>query len=85
MALYVLVFLGGTPLGAPLIGLVADVLGPRAGLLLGGGATALCVLLAALWTLRNRALRLEPHLARRHPHVHVRPTGGPGEPVRVPE
>ena len=81
MALYILVFLGGTPLGAPLIGFVADVLGPHAGLLLGGGATALCVLLAALWPLRTRALRLEPHLARRRPHVHVRPTGEPRLPV----
>ena len=81
MALYILVFLGGTPLGAPLIGFVADVLGPRAGLLLGGGVTALCVLLAAAWTLRHRALRLEPHLARRRPHVHVRPTREPRLPV----
>jgi MFS family permease len=72
MALYILVFLGGTPFGAPLVGLVADVLGPRAGLLLGGGLTAAAVLVAAGWTLRSRALRLEPHLARRRPHVHVR-------------
>lgn len=73
MALYVLVFLGGTPIGAPLVGLVADVLGPRSGLVLGGAVTALAVLVAAAWTLRSRALRLEPHLARRRPHVHVRP------------
>ena len=81
MALYILVFLGGTPLGAPLIGFVADVLGPRAGLLLGGGVTALCVLLAALWTLRTRALRLEAHLGGRRLHVRVRPAGGSRLPV----
>jgi MFS family permease len=72
MALYVLVFLGGTPLGAPLIGAVADAFGPRAGLVLGGLVTGLAVLAAAAWTLRSRELRLEPHLARRRPHVHVR-------------
>jgi MFS family permease len=72
MALYILVFLGGTPFGAPLVGLVADLLGPRAGLLLGGGLTALAVAVAAVWTLRSRELRLEPHLVRRRPHVHVR-------------
>ncbi|MCW2666812.1 MAG: major facilitator superfamily 1, partial [Frankiales bacterium] len=32
MALYVLVFLGGTPLGAPLIGGLAELLGPRSSL-----------------------------------------------------
>jgi predicted MFS family arabinose efflux permease len=72
MALYVLVFLGGTPFGAPLVGAVSDALGPRAALALGGVVTGLAVLLAALWTLRARRLRLDPHLARRRPHVHVR-------------
>ena len=43
MALYLLCFMGGTPLGAPTIGLLADTFGPRAGLLAGG---ALCVLFA---------------------------------------
>jgi MFS family permease len=77
MALYILVFLGGTPIGAPLVGLVADVLGPRAGLVLGGGVTAVAVVAAAAWTLRARELRLEPHLARRRPHVHVRAVAVP--------
>jgi MFS family permease len=36
MALYLICFLGGTPLGAPLIGWVAEVLGPRWGMLGGG-------------------------------------------------
>ena len=29
MALYMAIFFGGTPLGAPIIGWVGDVLGPR--------------------------------------------------------
>jgi MFS family permease len=74
MALYVLVFLGGTPFGAPLVGAAAEAFGPRAALVLGGVITSLAVLGAAAWTMRVRALRLEPHLARRRPHVHVRLT-----------
>ena len=72
MALYVLVFLGGTPFGAPLVGAAAEAFGPRAALVLGGTVTALAVLVAAAGTVRVRALRLVPHLARRRPHVHVR-------------
>jgi MFS family permease len=38
MALYSMVFLGSTPVGAPLVGWVAEAVGPRAGLVLGGAA-----------------------------------------------
>ena len=72
MALYVLVFLGGTPFGAPLIGAVAEVLGPRSGLVAGGLVSVVGTLVAAAYLNRARRLRLEPHLLRRHPHVHVR-------------
>jgi len=51
MAIYVLVFLGGTPVGAPLIGYVAEVFGPRSSLVVGGAvsaaAAAFCALLLA--------------------------------------
>jgi MFS family permease len=36
MALYSVVFLGSTPIGAPFVGWLAEVLGPRAGLVVGG-------------------------------------------------
>jgi MFS family permease len=72
MALYVLVFLGGTPVGAPLIGLLAEHQGPRASLLIGGIVVALSALAAAAFLTRARGLLIEPHLIRRHPHVHVR-------------
>lgn len=72
MAIYILVFLGGTPVGAPLIGVLAQTLGPRASLLIGGAVCALSALGAASFLTRTRGLTLEPHLARRHPHVHVR-------------
>ena len=38
MALYSVVFLGSTPIGAPLVGWLAEVAGPRAGLVLGAVA-----------------------------------------------
>ena len=49
MALYVLVFLGGTPFGAPLIGAVAEALGPRSSLLFGGLASATAAVVAGLY------------------------------------
>ena len=72
MALYVLVFLGGTPVGAPLIGALAEAYGPRASIVLGGVVTALSGIVAAVVMVRLRSLRVEAHLARRRPHVHVR-------------
>lgn len=52
MALYLLVFTGGTPFGAPLIGLVAQTIGPRWGLIAGG---LVCV--AAALAIGRRAAR----------------------------
>ena len=40
MALYSVVFLGSTPIGAPLVGWIAEVAGPRAGLMVGGARRA---------------------------------------------
>jgi MFS family permease len=45
MALFAIVFLGSTAIGAPLVGLLAEVAGPRAGLLAGAAAA----LTAAVW------------------------------------
>lgn len=46
MALYVLVFLGGTPVGAPVIGMVAEQYGPRVSLVVGGLVCAASALVA---------------------------------------
>lgn len=46
MALYMMIFMGGTPLGSPLIGWVADTFGARWTLIGGGAMTILGVLLA---------------------------------------
>jgi MFS family permease len=73
MALYILVFLGGTPVGAPLIGALAEAFGPRSGIVVGGLVTAASGLVAAFVMTRIRSLRVEAHLVRRRPHLHVRP------------
>jgi MFS family permease len=44
MALYSVVFLGSTPIGAPIVGWIAEVAGPRAALLLGAAAALIAAL-----------------------------------------
>ena len=48
MALYSIVFLGSTPIGAPLVGWLAEVAGPRSGLF-AGAAAALAAAVYAHW------------------------------------
>jgi MFS family permease len=48
MALYSVVFLGSTPIGAPLVGGLAQLAGPRTGLVVGGGAALVAALGARL-------------------------------------
>jgi MFS family permease len=57
MGLYILLFLGGTPLGAPLLGLLGEHLGGRAPTVAGGVLTTVAVLLVALWLRRSLATR----------------------------
>ena len=59
MALYSVVFLGSTPIGAPIAGWLSEVAGPRTGLLLGATA-ALVAAGAAAVMLRRAGTRLAP-------------------------
>ena len=43
MALYIMVLMGGTPIGAPILGWLGETLGPRWTLIGGGAATVLGV------------------------------------------
>jgi MFS family permease len=72
-ALYLMVFLGGTPAGAPVIGWLAEVLGPRWSLLGGGLLTAAGALLVAVLIARRSGLTLQPRL-RPRPGFAVVPT-----------
>jgi MFS family permease len=81
MSLYMLVFLGGTPLGALLIGAVSEAYGPRAGLLIGGSSAVLAAaVLAAARTWRH-GLRLR---LRRRPTPHVQLRRGTETVLRIP-
>jgi predicted MFS family arabinose efflux permease len=68
MALYMMVLMGGSPLGSPLLGWVGEVFGARWTLLAGGGLSVLGVLLCVALTARRRHLHLVPGL---HPHPHL--------------
>ena len=65
MALYSVVFLGSTPIGGPLAGWLAQVAGPRAGLVMGAGAAVLAagLALAALRSLPNSLAKGAAHQA----------------------
>ena len=61
MALYLAIFVGGTPLGAPVVGWVVNEFGPRWGL---GVATASGLLAAAaglVWMIKYQKLRVRLH------------------------
>ena len=56
MALYLVCFMGGTPVGAPMIGWLAGTAGPRWGLIGGGLICLLSVLALAGWVARSRGM-----------------------------
>jgi MFS family permease len=58
MALYLAIFLGGTPIGAPLIGWVADTFGPRWALALGAASGLVAAVVAGVFYVRTRGVRL---------------------------
>ena len=64
MALYLTVFMGGTPLGSPLIGWAGEAFGPRWTLWLGGGVTALGALAVHLFLGGTRTLFAAPRPRR---------------------
>ncbi len=59
MALYFMCFMGGTPVGAPLIGVISEHLGPPWGLILGGGVVVVASVVAGLVLTRGRSMRLQ--------------------------
>lgn len=74
MALYMAVFMGGTPIGAPLIGWVGDEFGARWTIGIGSIATALTFAGATMYLMRSQDLRVRYRLHER-PHLQVRRVG----------
>jgi MFS family permease len=67
MALYMAIFVGGTPLGAPVVGWVANEFGPRWALGVGAGSGLLAAAVGLVWMVVSHDLRL-----RRHPSSRIR-------------
>lgn len=69
MALYMMVVMGTTPIGAPIVGAIAEGLGPRWAVGAGGVTSVLIAVAAAVWVKRHwdvevrYSLRHRPHLA----------------------
>ena len=80
MAIYMAIFIGGTPLGAPIIGWVGDVFGPRATLILGGVTNLLCAVGMLLFFMLHDGLRLRIEYRHHLPNlIAVWPNHGTNE------
>ena len=58
LALYMAILMGGTPIGAPLVGAAADVLGPRSTFVISGAAALAAFAIGMVWLMSERQLRL---------------------------
>jgi MFS family permease len=87
MALYFMCFLGGTPVGAPLIGLISEHLGAPWGLILGGAICVFAGLGAGAYLSRGRRVRLEARLGppRLRLRIGARQTRVPSPALRAAE
>jgi MFS family permease len=65
MALYMAIFMGGTPIGAPLLGWIAEHFGARWTLVGGGALTAIGTIASTAWLARRQGVRITPHLRPR--------------------
>jgi MFS family permease len=63
MSLYMAILMGGTPIGAPLVGWVADTWGPRWGLVVGASGGIIAAGIAAVWFLRGHRVRVRTRRA----------------------
>jgi MFS family permease len=61
MALYIAVFMGGTPIGSPIIGWIGETFGARYTILLGGVVALLTAAGAAAWLVLHDGVRVGVH------------------------
>jgi MFS family permease len=73
MALYMMVFLGGSPVGAPIAGWITDAYGVRAGLAVGGAVSVLAAVTIGVFLARLGNLRLSFGWHQGHPRVRFVP------------
>lgn len=58
MAIYMAIFAGGTPIGAPIVGAVANVFGPRWALGIGAASGLVAAAVAVTWLVVSKGMRL---------------------------
>jgi len=71
LALYFMCFMGGTPVGAPLIGWVSETFGAPWGLISGGVVVVVAAVVAGALLSRGRHVRLEAHVTPPSLQLHV--------------
>lgn len=69
MALYMAIFVGGTPVGAPLVGWVVNQLGPRWGIGVASAAGLIATGIGLVWLVRHRELRVRFSRSKRRLHL----------------
>ena len=74
MALYMAVFMGGTPLGAPVVGWIGEVFGARWTIGIGTVAVALSLAAAAAWLSRHENVRVSYEMDHHRPRLVVSST-----------
>lgn len=87
MALYMMVFMGATPIGSPIVGWIAEAFGPRWSIGIGSITAILVAVGAAIWTRRNWDYTVKYQMFQR-PHVEVTypaPDLVPAAPARADE
>ncbi|WP_062317212.1 MFS transporter [Demequina maris] len=70
MALYMMIFLGGTPIGSPIVGWIGETFGPRWSIGVGAIGALIVAVGAAAWVVRDARLTVSYQLSR--PFVRVR-------------
>jgi MFS family permease len=65
MALYMAIFVGGTPIGAPIVGWAANEFGPRWALGVGAASGLAAALVGVVWMVVSNDLRMHRHPQRR--------------------
>jgi MFS family permease len=71
MALYMAIFMGGTPIGAPIIGWIGSEFGARYTILLGSAVSLLTAVAAVLWVRYSQGLTVSYEWQARLPRVLV--------------
>jgi MFS family permease len=82
MALYMAIFMGGTPLGAPIIGWIGDAWGPRWTIGIGSIAVGIALVAVSVWLARHENVQVT-YESRRRPRLSIRTVPAQPEPEAV--